>query len=234
MKTSYETEKRYVKRCKELSGEILHNATKVQIAMKHFHDDKESINSLKKEIENSWQMVENAKGREEQRKHFLQELKNETLRLQKLIETDIGSTSIVLDRQLKECQARKEELIKSRDESFSIVQRMLEKQGVQGEELRKLEVKKDLVKDEISSLQTSINKAKADHDTEERRRKKTEQELENIKQKIEEKHRELEQKNKVLREVTDELNEQASIVEKVEEQKFTATKQLKEKEFENY
>ncbi len=48
LKKSHESEKRLIKRCKELNGEIVSNAAKVQTALKLSQEDAKTINSLKK------------------------------------------------------------------------------------------------------------------------------------------------------------------------------------------
>lgn len=53
-----ENEKRLIKKCQELNGAIVAAAAKVQSALKLSEDDQVTITALKKEIENSWRMVD--------------------------------------------------------------------------------------------------------------------------------------------------------------------------------
>ena len=46
-----ESEKRLIKKCRELNGEIVANAAKVQTALKLSEEDQTTIAALKKEIE---------------------------------------------------------------------------------------------------------------------------------------------------------------------------------------
>merc|ERR1712000_20577 len=51
LKTSHESEKRLIKKCKELNSEIINNAAKVQTALKLSKEDAHTISILKKEVE---------------------------------------------------------------------------------------------------------------------------------------------------------------------------------------
>jgi len=61
LKTSYESEKRLVKKCKELTDTIGSNLTRVKAAIKLTTEDSTTIAMLKKETERAWQLVEQAK-----------------------------------------------------------------------------------------------------------------------------------------------------------------------------
>ena len=58
LKKSHESEKRLIKKCRELNAEIVSNAAKVQTALKLSEEDQAIISSLKKEIEKAWSMVD--------------------------------------------------------------------------------------------------------------------------------------------------------------------------------
>ena len=57
LKKSHESEKRLIKKCRELNAEIVSNASKVQTALKLSQEDQNTIASLKREIEKAWKMV---------------------------------------------------------------------------------------------------------------------------------------------------------------------------------
>ena len=65
LKTSHVSEKRLIKRCRDLNGEIVSNAAKVQTALKLSQEDQNTIASLKREIEKarSLHSCENASAR---------------------------------------------------------------------------------------------------------------------------------------------------------------------------
>ena len=58
LRKSHDNEKRLLKKCRELNAEIVGGAAKVQAALKLSDEDQATIAALKKEIENSWRMVD--------------------------------------------------------------------------------------------------------------------------------------------------------------------------------
>jgi len=60
LKKSHDNEKRLIKKCRELNTEIVGGAAKVQAALKLSEEDQSTIAALKKEIENSWKMVDSS------------------------------------------------------------------------------------------------------------------------------------------------------------------------------
>merc|ERR1719171_2560782 len=63
LKKSHESEKKLIKKCRELNQEIVQNAVKVQTALKLSQEDQATIQSLKKEIERAWKLVEACRAR---------------------------------------------------------------------------------------------------------------------------------------------------------------------------
>lgn len=90
LKTSYESEKRLVKRCKELQDTIVQNATRVKAAIKLTQEDSSTIGVLKKEVEKAWKLVELAKEKEEKARKIISELKTEISHLHKIVEQGSG------------------------------------------------------------------------------------------------------------------------------------------------
>ena len=86
LKTSYESEKRLVKRCKELNENILQNAARVKGAIKLTQEDSNTIAVLRREIEKCWKLVEAAKQKEEKARKIIQGLKDEIAKLHKIVE----------------------------------------------------------------------------------------------------------------------------------------------------
>lgn len=111
LKKSHESEKRLVKRCKELNGEIVSNASKVQTALKLSQEDQKTIASLNKEIEKAWKMVDASHEKETQANHTIQQLKQEITNLTKLVEQGTG-LSIEHDHSLNKLIQTKSELTK--------------------------------------------------------------------------------------------------------------------------
>lgn len=90
LKTSYESEKRLVKRCKELNDTILQNAARVKGAIKLTQEDSNTIAVLRREIEKCWKLVETAKDKEEKARKIISGLKEEIAKLHKIVEQGSG------------------------------------------------------------------------------------------------------------------------------------------------
>merc|ERR1712166_1320085 len=93
LKKSHESEKRLIKKCRELNAEIVANAAKVQTALKLSQEDQNTIASLKKEISNLSKLVEQGAGLSlgpESTVHELEEQRDQLMleRDQKSIEVD--------------------------------------------------------------------------------------------------------------------------------------------------
>ena len=90
LKKSHESEKRLIKKCRDLNSEIVQNASKVQTALKLSQDDQGTISGLKKEIEKAWKMVEASHDKEQRAKETIGSLKMEIGNLQGLVEHGKG------------------------------------------------------------------------------------------------------------------------------------------------
>ena len=113
LKTSYESEKRLVKRCKELNETIVGNATRVKAALRLTQEDSGTISLLKKEVDRAWKLVESAKDKEERARKIIQDLRGEIAHLTKIV--DNGSTLSVnadnnVQKMIDEKDALKKEL----------------------------------------------------------------------------------------------------------------------------
>jgi hypothetical protein len=109
LKTSYESEKRLVKRCKELQDTIVQNATKVKAAIKLTQEDSNTISVLKREVDKAWKLVETAKDKEEKARKLIQDLKSEIGHLHKIVEQGSG-LAISQDNTVQKLMDSKQEL----------------------------------------------------------------------------------------------------------------------------
>lgn len=90
LKTSYESEKRLVRRCKDLNDTIIQNTAKVKGAIKLTQEDSNTIAVLRREIEKCWKLVETAKEKEEKARKIIHSLKEEIAKLHKIVEDGSG------------------------------------------------------------------------------------------------------------------------------------------------
>jgi deferrochelatase/peroxidase EfeB len=77
LQKSHESEKRLIKKCRDLNSDITANATKVQIALKISQDDQQTIAALKREIEKATRLVEASHEKEKQAKEIITNYKDE-------------------------------------------------------------------------------------------------------------------------------------------------------------
>ena len=87
---SHENEKRLTTKCRELNSELVTNSAKVQSAVKLSEDDKNTIATLRKEIDKAWKMVDAAHEKEQRAKETIQSLRLEITNLSKLVEQGAG------------------------------------------------------------------------------------------------------------------------------------------------
>merc|ERR1719389_515098 len=114
LKKSHESEKRLIKKCRELNAEIVSNAVKVQTALKLSQEDQATITALKKEIERAWKMVEASHEKEQRAKETIHNLKTEISNLSRLVEQGAG-LSINQENMVNNLVQQKNDLIKHRD-----------------------------------------------------------------------------------------------------------------------
>eukprot|EP00672_Neobodo_designis_P016052 CAMPEP_0174841994 /NCGR_PEP_ID=MMETSP1114-20130205/9650_1 /TAXON_ID=312471 /ORGANISM="Neobodo designis, Strain CCAP 1951/1" /LENGTH=845 /DNA_ID=CAMNT_0016076191 /DNA_START=94 /DNA_END=2631 /DNA_ORIENTATION=+ len=92
LKKSHESERRLVKKCQELSQEIMANSAKIQSAIKMSQGDHNTIEAFKAQIEKAWKMVDGAHEKEARAKETIQQLKKEAATLSALVEKGAALT----------------------------------------------------------------------------------------------------------------------------------------------
>merc|ERR1719188_2629122 len=114
LKKSHESEKRLIKKCRELNTEIVSNAAKVQMALNLSKEDQSTIGNLKKEIERAWKMVEASHEKEQRAKETIHNLKVEIANLSHLVEQGAG-LSVNQENTVNSLVAQRDDLLKTRD-----------------------------------------------------------------------------------------------------------------------
>ena len=69
---------------------ILQNASRVKAAIKLTQEDSQTIAILRKEVEKTWKLVEQAKNNEEKARKIISDLKNEISHLSKIVDKGSG------------------------------------------------------------------------------------------------------------------------------------------------
>ena len=179
LKKSHESEKRLIKKCRELNQEIVANAAKVQTALKLSQEDQNTIGSLKREIEKAWKMVDAAHEKEGRAKETIGQLKTEIQNLSRLVESGAG-LSIGQENTVNELVKVKAELAKEREaQAAQIASLMNEIQQYLGK-IGSIEGEIANARDETASLREVISSRKSDSEKETFKKEKLESELKSL------------------------------------------------------
>lgn len=180
VKKSHESEKRLIKKCRELNGEIVSNAVKVQTALKLSQEDQETISTLKKEVERAWSMVEASHEKETQAKQTIHNLKHEISNLSKLVEQGAG-IALNQEHTVNNLVLQKNELTKVRDLLQENVTTITSQNQDLVKEIERVEHEKVEGGLEISSLRELVLSKKNETEREQRRTERLEKELQELK-----------------------------------------------------
>jgi len=180
LKKSHESEKRLIKKCRELNSEIVANASKVQTALKLSQEDQNTIASLKWEIEKAWKMVDASHEKEARAKETIAQLKTEISNLSRLVEQGAG-LSVGQENTVNELMREKEELTAERDAQIAQISHLRAEIGTHLAAIRQREGEKAAAAGEITQLKEAILMRKAEGEREMRRRERLEKESKDIK-----------------------------------------------------
>merc|ERR1719393_1107277 len=192
LKKSHESEKRLIKKCRELNQEIVNNAVKVQTALNLSKEDQATIQSLKKEIEHAWKMVEASHEKEQRAKETIHNLKVEIANLSHLVEQGAG-LSVNQENTVNSLIEQRNELLRTRDKLEDQVSKMTQDNITLTETVQKHESEKLQGEVEITNLRDMLNAKRTEAEREFRRRQRLEKELSELKQNLENRERSLRQ-----------------------------------------
>ena len=165
LKKSHESEKRLIKKCQELTQEIMANAAKVQSAIKLSQGDHSTIEALKKEIEKAWKMVDTAHEKESRAKETIQQLKKEAATLQQLVEQGTALTQ-GHEATLAELTEEKKALLAEQDELLHKVELLSRETKDNTEKLKKLEAEQAAKLEDIRRVTDKYTAIKREYDRE--------------------------------------------------------------------
>ena len=217
---SHESEKRLIKKCGELNGDIVSNASKVQTALKLTEEDGSTISSLKKEIEKAWKMVETSHEKEARAKETIQQVRLEIANLQKLIEQGGGLTSNQ-EEQVQNLLRVKDELSKEYETQTTQISALRNDNAHQMTKINALKKQLSSQQEELSKLNGTVDDKKVENRAQVERRSRLEEELSDLKSRLEkriqEKHSKtvaIEQGEEQLKRLETQLREQRQLTER--------------------
>ncbi|EFN51138.1 hypothetical protein CHLNCDRAFT_141344 [Chlorella variabilis] len=184
LKKSHDNEKRLIKKCRELNAEIVTGAAKVQAALKLSDDDQATIGALKKEIENSWRMVDSSHEKELKAKEQVASLKLEISGLTKLLEQG-AAVGLAEEADLEELIRLKEEAAAERDAQVEQIVALRGEVMEFAERMRTAEHEKAHLEAEIQALRDQSAQRRAEADKEIKRRERLEREMKDLRASLE-------------------------------------------------
>ncbi|CAF0762586.1 unnamed protein product [Adineta steineri] len=180
---SHDSEKRLMQKCRELNSELVTNSAKVQAAMKLSEEDKSAINSLQKEIEKAWKMVDAAHEKEQRAKETIQSLRIEINNLSNLIEQGAGM-SVGQEQDVNDLMNVRAELTQERDKLLNDITQL--RRDLDNSAFKQNDLEKQIQEsnEQIASLQEKITQTKNDNAKEAKKREQLELELKTGKQNL--------------------------------------------------
>jgi hypothetical protein len=113
LKTSYEGEKKVIKRCKELNTQIFDQATAVRAAIRMASNEVEKINALKAKVAKAYEEVQVQREKEEKYRDKITKLKGEISGLKRKSQQE---ADLEEDKKLKMLKKEFEEMGKLRED----------------------------------------------------------------------------------------------------------------------
>jgi len=180
LKKSHESEKRLIKKCRELNAEIVSNANKVQMALNLSKEDQSTIQNLKREIERAWKMVEASHEKEQRAKETIHNLKLEINNLSHLVEQGAG-LSVNQENTVNNLITQRDELLRTRDSLEAKVAKMTQ-ENIQMTEIMQRHESENLQGEvEMANTRDVFNAKRTEAERELRRRERLEKELDDLK-----------------------------------------------------
>lgn len=229
LRTSHETEKRLIKRCKEINSDIAANVVKVQVALKLSQDDTHAMTQIKQDVDRTWKLVDQTREKEEELKKRRTELKQEVADLTRRIETD--DTAPVHQQDLLNRLAREKDLVLA--EKSSKVEKLKELRDKNTDLMKRkndLEDAKQQLITDIHTLKEGISQANSEASQEETRKKETEKQLEELKRAYEKTQEEIKKKEAMKIQMKEGINELMRKNEALKSKKMEENEKIKNAE----
>uniref|UniRef100_A0A8C3GEK0 Cilia and flagella associated protein 58 n=1 Tax=Cairina moschata TaxID=8855 RepID=A0A8C3GEK0_CAIMO len=226
LKKSHENEKRLMEKCRELNAELVVNSSKVAALTKLTKDDRETISSMKAEIEKAWKMVDAAYEKEQKAKETIHSLQEEVARLTNMTERESG-LSLGQEYNIRDLLKLKEEITKERDQLLSEVVTLRQSLTQATEQQQDTERAKNEAEQAVMQLQQEIQMRQNEASREARKKEKMEKELKNLQAEMDNKQSEIKNLQQVMHKNKE---EQVKMERHLKEQKILSEKAGKELE----
>jgi chromosome segregation ATPase len=225
LKKSNESEKKLIRKCRELNGEITANAAKVQAALKHSADNSAAITGLNKEIERANSLVSASQAKEAASREQIAGLKNEIAELIRLMEQGAGR-SAQRENMIEMLFQQKEKLAKDRDALATNVDTLSKMAMGMQEKVANLEEQKLSSEQQLGAIKQKLQEKGAETDRELARKEQLDAQLKALRTQLDEAKEDFKIKRKKQQDElesvkgVDELTKQAEAQEKELEADF--------------
>ena len=224
LKKSHESEKRLVKKCRELHTDIGGTKQKAENAIKLSAEDQNTIAQLRNDILRTSTAVETSLMKEKDTKEELVALKEEIEELRLEVKAGAGS-SVAQENKLRDLITQRDETARERDGAAHQVNVTRNDVGDLSERLKSVDAEKHKVDAEVAELRREIDEKKGLTDKERKRKEAAEAKLLELKALLEARTIELKSKQALVAKGA----EHASRLEmELREQKQTTDRALKE------
>mmetsp|Transcript_51967 Transcript_51967/g.121683 ORF Transcript_51967/g.121683 Transcript_51967/m.121683 type:complete len:842 (+) Transcript_51967:48-2573(+) len=176
---SHESEKRLIKKCRDLNAEITMNSQNVQTALKLSQEDQQNIGQLRKDIEQQHNMVEQSQTKEKDAKQQIQQYRIDIQDLLAKMEQGAGM-SAEQETQLIQLRGQKESLEKDRDMLKEHMEMLQNVASECTEKVRKAESARLVSEEKIADIKQKVAKKRAEVESEKRRKEELEQQMKDL------------------------------------------------------
>ncbi|CAM6008539.1 unnamed protein product [Sphagnum balticum] len=180
LKKSHESEKRLIKKCRELNGEIQKNVKKVTSTMKMNQDDANTIAALKLELDKAWRMVDASQEKEAKAKDNIQALKLEIAELGGVVDQSAAITA-VQDAQVENLEKDKEKIAHLLDGQKAQIETLKKELEEWAEKWKQYEQKEFDMERELSATKDQLASKCSECEREAKRKDRLDRELRALK-----------------------------------------------------
>uniref|UniRef100_A0A7S1F7F1 Cilia- and flagella-associated protein 58 central coiled coil domain-containing protein n=1 Tax=Noctiluca scintillans TaxID=2966 RepID=A0A7S1F7F1_NOCSC len=173
---SHESEKRLIRKCRELNSEISLNAQSVQTAVKLSQEDQQHIQQMRKEIEAQKQSVDGLQDKESKVQEAITADKDEIAQLAKRIEQDSGMNPDQ-EQQLVQLRTQRDQLEKDRHMLREDLNRLKTLTATNLEKMQRAEVGRLSAEEHIADMNNQLAEKRAEVEAEKRRKESLETEM---------------------------------------------------------
>ncbi|BBN13209.1 cilia- and flagella-associated protein 58 [Marchantia polymorpha subsp. ruderalis] len=223
LKKSHESEKRLIKKCRELNSEIQTNTAKVQTALTNSEEDQLLILDLREEIGKAWKMVDATQEKEAKAKENIQALKQEIANLSGIVDQNV-TFAVSKDTQVGSLEDEKLELVRERDRLLATSSELKKELAAWVSRVRILEEEKVTSENDLATVKGHLHAKRAECDRELRRKERLEKDVKELNHSIETNHERYKQKELELAQC---LEQNAKTEALLEEEKHAVEKSSK-------